>query len=303
MRVLLAVGLLVGALYLAGCIEPSHLDEAKKRYNARYGIQAEETKKSQADGGAPSANNTAAPVSRQHKPYREQRCADCHDLKRSFALREKGNALCFTCHDKKRFTGANVHQVVAAGQCTVCHDPHEGKFERLLKIDPKTLCNQCHGNFQAKPRGSVHQPVAEGNCLKCHDPHKGSAPALLKQEVPRLCVSCHREEEFKRPFVHGPLNVGDCQACHEPHASNWPVLARGSLPDEVCFICHNRDEVLAPSYHQEFRTGGKGCLDCHSPHAGADQFFLKDKDGEASEGKNGAAGRTGKLAPAGRDGK
>ena len=149
-------------------------------------------------------------------------------------------------------------------QCTSCHDPHEDRRQKFLRVDSRygALCTACHrpnhwtGSTHATstatwngtgtnpwPAGA-YPTVAENACLSCHRPHAAGHPQrLLAQGMePAVCTVCHGatvaarnlEAEFLKPFHH-PIE-----------SSQW---------------------VHAPNENPAIMQRHVACMDCHNPHA------------------------------------
>lgn len=86
--------------------------------------------------------------------------------------------LCFTCHDRKLFTGATVHGALMLG-CTSCHDPHVSDHAHVLKQEIPRLCLNCHEERLTAKDGRTH--ILSGNeaCTACHHPHATNTPKLV----------------------------------------------------------------------------------------------------------------------------
>ena len=116
---------------------------------------------------------------------------------------------------------------------------------------------------------SVHRPYQEKQCDGCHDRSKESGFVSSRED---LCYVCHTGF-VKGSFVHGPVAVKDCLACHVPHSSSSaPLLKTGK--NILCSSCH-REKRLAAAMHDKVSAQNMGCVDCHDPHYGNVQYFLK----------------------------
>lgn len=170
--------------------------------------------------------------------------------------------LCYTCHDRKKFSGKYIHAPVGIGLCTGCHDPHRSGNAKLLKKAAPDLCFGCHekSGFSKK---NVHAPVAGGVCLDCHAHHSAEEFALLKKEAPFVCLECHGDVRKSPHAVTGfetaghPLGIARkgkqyltdparpgkrfyCGSCHNPHSSDWGRLFRYQAEGTfgLCSHCH-----------------------------------------------------------------
>lgn len=185
-------------------------------------------------------------------PALEDGCEGCHLFEGGILRAKDQKEACTACHDdfekgkegEKRY----IHEPVAAGECTACHDPHFSPFPNLGKGGKG--CMECHDPFPAS--GSVHRPVKDGGCTDCHDPHAGVAPKQLVREGNLLCTGCHetvhshhRGPAVERSMTRLPRDVPrdgvrlSCLACHAPHQSVEKQLLRGS-GEALCRTCHPR---------------------------------------------------------------
>jgi predicted CXXCH cytochrome family protein len=119
------------------------------------------------------------------------------------------------------------------------------------------------------PTGSSHVPYQEKQCDDCHDKAKEGGLVLPKKE---LCFACHANF-VKGTYVHGPVATADCLACHEPHLSTFPKLLKASSV-KICETCH-REKRITVGLHDRVAAQQLLCVDCHDPHYGNMQFFLK----------------------------
>jgi predicted CXXCH cytochrome family protein len=126
-----------------------------------------------------------------------------------------------------------------------------------------------HKETKKGPTGSSHLPYQDKQCDDCHD--KMQQGGLIKPKN-ELCYVCHTNF-IKGTHVHGPVATADCLACHEPHTSTFPRLLK-SPPEKVCVTCH-REKRVAAAMHDKFVDRQLHCIECHDPHYGNAQFFLK----------------------------
>jgi len=182
-------------------------------------------------------------------PAMEEGCGSCH-VEEGGKLRQKDQkTACYGCHDDFGMGGKPgifLHEPVAAGECTSCHDPHFSARSKLQKSGKG--CMECHD----APSGKriVHAPVRFGQCAGCHDPHAGVAPKQLVRNGNSLCTKCH--ENFhgmhRSAIARGTMtklppdvlrdgNDLSCLACHLPHQSSNDRLLVKSAQD-LCHDCH-----------------------------------------------------------------
>jgi len=182
-------------------------------------------------------------------PAMEEGCGSCH-VEEGGKLRQKDQkTACYGCHDdfgKGGKPGIFLHEPVAAGECTSCHDPHFSARSKLQKSGKG--CMECHD----APSGKriVHAPVRFGQCTGCHDPHVGVAPKQLVRNGNSLCTKCHENFHVAHrssiargtmtklpPDVLRDGNDLSCLACHLPHQSSNDRLLVKSVQD-LCHDCH-----------------------------------------------------------------
>ena len=176
--------------------------------------------------------------------------------------------LCYSCHDKAKFTKKTVHAAVGMG-CSGCHNPHASNNNKLLVAAVPDLCFNCHDKAEFS-RKNVHAPVAGGMCLSCHNPHSSDNPGLLTKVLYSVCFDCH-DEVGKQPHaiagfsqkghpvglpkkerkgkkerladVKDPKREGklfSCASCHNPHSSDNIKLFRypAKRSMDLCSNCH-----------------------------------------------------------------
>ncbi|NDY41409.1 cytochrome C [Dissulfurirhabdus thermomarina] len=236
-----------------------------------------------------------------HPPAAEGECTACHEPTGAphpgtgppgfRTAGEGGAALCARCHEK-RGTGKNVHDPVAAGDCTACHDPHGAETEGLVRAGPggAPVCLDCH-EAEAFTRAAVHGPVAAGDCTACHDPHESPEPALLRRKGPALCFGCHSDFAAalaRAPVRHTALDRRGCTACHDPHSAAQGHLLRRPMPG-LCFECH-------PAMERTYRSAAvkhkplyreESCGTCHGAHYADAPGLLPEKELELCLGCHG----------------
>jgi len=154
--------------------------------------------------------------------YLDKGCATCHLPHFSSSeklLNKKEIDLCLTCHSEKNAISSKspkdiaielkqtfLHGPIAQGQCSVCHDPHGSKFEKLL-----------NGPYPESIYAS-YAPEIYDLCFSCHD------QALLTMEIGK--ATDFRNGSQNLHYLHAaiPRKGRTCRACHQPHASNGQKL-------------------------------------------------------------------------------
>jgi len=276
-----AAAILCGVLLATGC---SSTTEHKWLTFFFDGVPSETSVTNQAVAPVATSTNRAAAVAPKpqfpkppenfmHRPYAENKCAQCHGGDMMTAEpRVPVPQLCYTCH--KDFPGNYKvkHQPVENGECLSCHDPHQSPNKNLLLKKGSALCLTCHDDPLAA--GKVkHQAVEAGDCTDCHSPHATNFKGLLKKSVKDTCLDCHDDLIGKKKIVHQPVDDGDCMECHAPHATNFKGLMKKSVKN-TCADCH--DDIPAKQakvVHQPVDDGD--CLACHDPHASDRKALVK----------------------------
>lgn len=255
------------------------------------------------------ADVTKGPV--LHSPVDQGACDACHQVKdekaHKFAFTTDEATLCNECHTELLEGLPQVHGPVAVGQCTACHSPHSSKFPKLLKVEEKSTCLECHSEVGDKLGSAkiVHQPV-EAGCTACHNPHGSKNKLLLSSALPEFCLDCHDDIAVRlaaNPHRHGPVEKGECAACHDPHGSKWKSLTAHAYPEtlyspygeatyKLCFECHEAEAFASAETDDatQFRNGtrnlhflhvnkspkGRSCRACHDPHASQNEKHIAE---------------------------
>ena len=139
------------------------------------------------------------------------------------------------------------------------------------------LCLKCHETVKKTANSRfVHPLVKKMDCTGCHNPHTSSHKNLLTAGTRELCYNCHKEvlPESARS-AHEIVVEGNCTKCHDAHgASKKFILSEEG--NALCFDCHNDmgDEVGKVRFKHRSLESGKGCLNCHDPHASAKSEHL-----------------------------
>lgn len=237
-----------------------------------------------------------------HSPVEKGACDACHQPKEGaehkFQFTTAPDKLCAECHDDLLEGLTLVHGPVAVGQCTACHDPHRSDRPKLLKMEERAACLDCHSDVgdRLKAAKVVHSPVESG-CTTCHNPHGSKNKMLLSAAGSQVCLECHDDVAKHleaNPHRHGPVDSGDCTACHAAHASAGPLLTVNAYPStfyspykedqyKLCFECHEAEAFASAETEDAtaFRNGtrnlhflhvnksskGRTCRACHDPHA------------------------------------
>jgi predicted CXXCH cytochrome family protein len=152
-------------------------------------------------------------------------------------------------------------------QCTSCHDPHENRYRKFLRLDDRSgaLCTGCHrqknwtgsthatsaatwkGTGTSPWPNSPYTTVADNACESCHRPHGAAHPARLLSNAQErtVCLVCHTgsvaaknlDPEFLKASAH-PITSTDWT--HEPR-EDPNTMAR----HVTCADCHNPHQVIS----------------------------------------------------------
>jgi predicted CXXCH cytochrome family protein len=135
-------------------------------------------------------------------------------------------------------------------------------------------CLKCHTEIQNEVSGShLHPLVKSRECIGCHEPHASDHVGLLTSNPADLCIECHSEViPSETRSVHQIAIQGQCIQCHDPHGSEFPKTVR-KPGNELCFECHQQiaQEATQAGFVHKPVTTKEGCLNCHLPHASAEQ--------------------------------
>jgi predicted CXXCH cytochrome family protein len=262
-----------------------------------------------------------------HSPVRAGRCTDCHDAHATShgkLLAAAPEEICGTCHaDVAPPSARSVHDVALAGQCSACHDPHASPNPSMLVEAGNVLCLGCHADLaQALEAAEFKHSPVERSCLGCHDPHASAdVEFLLKKDERTLCGSCHQPDrdffvKAHRGYpvgksrctschdphgsssraslwatVHPPVASGLCEQCHEPATSADPLAVKATGVD-ACRPCHGEvvGRTLTARHTHWPVVEGRGCLNCHGPHATPVDGLLRDAPEELCFGCHAGTG-------------
>jgi predicted CXXCH cytochrome family protein len=170
-----------------------------------------------------------------HTVVKEKKCEDCHlrhGIIPKLLLKQDGNQVCYTCHEKNKIglDKSFVHTALKQKKCTSCHNPHASQEAHLLNASGREVCFQCHDrkNFEKKV---VHKALQDETCGTCHFSHAADQPDLLKTGEVALCGSCHdvQKTDFKKAHRDYPVETATCNDCHSPHSSRQPKLLKTSV--------------------------------------------------------------------------
>ncbi len=223
-----------------------------------------------------------------HGPVGAMQCDICHQASKAqikkhinrpksfvdFKSPTGDKSICIMCHDNK-WKGKYIHEPVADGDCTGCHNPHGGpnRFFIQSKREADT-CFQCHENNKTVKK-FLHGPVSAGECTACHTPHASNYKFQLKASPDKICYTCHSDKKAwqKYPVKHMPFIRG-CTKCHDAHNSDVKMQLKAKSEEALCLKCHSKikkhqkivKEIKNSKYPHRPVFKGK-CGRCHNPHA------------------------------------
>ncbi len=223
-----------------------------------------------------------------HGPVGAMQCDICHQASKKdiqkhmsrpksfvdFKVPTGDKSVCLMCHDGK-WSGKNIHEPVANGDCTGCHNPHGGvnRFFIPTKKEADT-CFECHENNKTVKK-FLHGPVGAGECTACHTPHASDYKFQLKTAADKICYKCHSDKLHWNdyPVKHRPF-VKSCTLCHDAHNSDVKNHLKAKSEKELCLKCHAKikkhekivKEIKNSKYKHKPVAMGE-CGKCHNPHA------------------------------------
>lgn len=165
-------------------------------------------------------------------------------------------------------------------KCIKCHDMSANGIKGIPFLDvTKSNCYQCHKNITKEKY--AHAPAANWLCKSCHNiDNKKQSKYTAREPINKSCFSCHIENQElwgSSRYRHEPLNTGHCNKCHNPHSSPYNMFLRKPV-NEICLGCH-KNKYIKTKLNKDSICGGINdeslCINCHTPHASNQPFFLK----------------------------
>lgn len=176
-----------------------------------------------------------------HNPYAANKCNSCHN-------KNNNRELCLQCHKKVLSSFDKIHNHLLGGEsknsCLICHSPHAGDTNALLKDAPKRLCQDCHFETYSQKHNSLYVHPQWDQCIDCHNAHGEDNVAMLKGGGNKSCSSCHETqgkfthpvgEKFKDPRNGQTIT---CITCHNTMGTNFKYNLKLSGEGELCLECH-----------------------------------------------------------------
>ncbi len=188
------------------------------------------------------SNNKALLRKVSHKPFAQKKCDTCH--KKNINSKQ----LCIGCHKNVMKSFDRIHNHLLGGidknPCLICHNPHVGDSEALLKDAPSRLCQKCHFETYKQKISSLYIHPDWDKCTNCHEGHGENNIAMLKGGPTKSCAKCHETHtKFTHPIgkkIKDPRNgqTLSCVTCHDPMGTNFKYNLRLSGEGELCLECH-----------------------------------------------------------------
>jgi predicted CXXCH cytochrome family protein len=216
---------------------------------------------------------------------------------------------CLACHGDQSMTDGNGHKTGVDGDkfgksihgSLKCNDCHTDKKEYPHPEKPtRVQCATCHGDQEAKLKGSVHADGKDHPCTSCHGdahaifPKADARSTVYPLNVPGTCGKCHGNDGMAQKHgltsvypkyvdsIHGfALNkegllvAANCQSCHGSHGilshkdPKSPTF-KANIPN-TCGTCHAKINMeYTDGAHGKAIAAGKMkapvCTDCHTAH-------------------------------------
>ncbi|MDX1554906.1 MAG: DmsE family decaheme c-type cytochrome, partial [Xanthomonadales bacterium] len=189
--------------------------------------------------------------------------------------------------EEREFPATGEHSRLGADTCITCHSPGAGQF---ATPDATPIFATPHA-----ARMDPSAPFADLQCESCHGPGKDHArsqrgggsvgPAItfgVRAQTPpaeqnAVCLTCH-ESHGRLAWFNSTHEAEDvpCAACHQVHSERDPVFDP-LAQQQACFTCHlEREADTFRSSNHPLRFGQMACSDCHDPHAGNNDFLLRE---------------------------
>jgi hypothetical protein len=166
--------------------------------------------------------------------------------------------------------------------CAKCHDMSVNEVSGVAFEDiTKSNCYGCHKSINKEKY--AHAPSANWLCTSCHiQSKKGVSKYLTKEPINASCFECHEENKElwgNAKYRHEPLDSGHCEKCHNPHSGPYIMFIRKDV-NLICLGCHKDKHIKAQQSKNSACSGtseGGLCIECHTPHASNQPFFLKKR--------------------------
>ncbi len=179
------------------------------------------------------------------------RWADCTDCHNPHASGQPGLPktdavnICLGCHTEiAELAKKKVHHQPAFEQsCSICHTPHGGNNEHLLRVSsPNALCLECHGP-EARPTPVANEPLVTifNGQVKLPENYFAKVSRLPIKYGLGHPVDRHPVVDQMDPNDNTKVRVAiNCLTCHQPHSSTQPGLLVNDQANNTafCSTCH-----------------------------------------------------------------
>lgn len=201
-----------------------------------------------------------------HEQFKD--CVPCHGGKPDVDSTDKPDMvapvpqLCYTCHEERAAMEGWKHGPVAAGECLMCHQPHQAGHKPLLNKAVPELCYHCH-----EPRTLAlvtdHAKPSHASCTDCHEAHASPGRMLLKQSYlqSEAGQAYMRNSSYARPrptFVDSRGSLGGLKGVRVvPVLNGSKSLSRYGVTEQLVrtkieqHLGRNGIKILSDKEHNE----------------------------------------------------
>lgn len=152
-------------------------------------------------------------------------------------------------------------------QCTTCHDPHEDRRPKFLRMDNAdgSMCLGCHRLTQWNGSSHATSPASwKGIGV---NPWPENSPPTVGGNA---CNNCHRTHSAGHGprLLAWPVESDNCTVCHAANVAMKDVA--GEFTNAVKYSRHPIDEtpwVHDPRENPQSMSRHVTCADCHNAHA------------------------------------
>jgi predicted CXXCH cytochrome family protein len=202
------------------------------------------------DGGAGWTPHLASDIAQ---------CATCHPAWESAGFFSPGPAGegCYRCHARLDRL-PSTHPPAAAGDCTVCHDPHGGADAQLSAGSWRT-CVLCHEEGAASRHVIARNAGRDdgvADCTGCHDAHQSTRPGLTTSAPASLALAVDLEApdpgDRTGPDGEALLDLPGFSATAEPGRPRLPerivslAVPPGADPRTARLLVLSEEQVELP---------------------------------------------------------
>lgn len=152
-------------------------------------------------------------------------------------------------------------------QCTTCHDPHEDRRAKFLRIDnvDGSMCLNCHRLAQWAGSSHATSPAIWNNTGT--NPWPANSPPTVAGNA---CYSCHRPHSAGHGprLLAWPVETANCTVCHGGTVANRNVA--GEFSNAIKYSRHPVDDgpwTHDPRENPQSMNRHVTCADCHNAHA------------------------------------